>query len=392
MAVHQPGTPLTTAGTNVTIALTDFRFRLLEELEKQKLPEMTLLGAQETSDMLETRYPISVTDPIFRSMVADNPEYARIGEVFFELFSDKYQAGVVEKADTLRYSEWRRRGWAKQPVLHAVATKQLFERLLAGTATATALNPRIGGFKGGESTASCENLGTSTTIKIFQKGHPVNPLDASKGTYDNLYTGAATGTGDGLDADGNYPGALPLNVASVRIIRNLFGTQKTPNGQGVRGYPLTHIACGKDLEDQLVRMVTDETLLLPSTTTTGNPAPDTPLVLTKNPLKNFPKITPIINPYLDELGVWYPISADEAGECPWMTLLKVPNDSGRVAGMPGPAIVMADGLEWVIDDENSELYKHGSKVGPAFHVAIAAIIEAAAGITTPWRIKRCKAT
>jgi hypothetical protein len=391
MAAHVPVTALQRAGTNTTIALTDFRMQYLEALDKKTLPEMTKLGAQEVSNMLETRYAVNVGDPIFKALVADNPEFMTLGEIFFELFSDKYQVGAVENADRLRSAEWARRGWGKMPSKFATATVSLFERLLAGTATASAKIPRVGGFKGGKVTASCENLNGGTSIKIFQTEHPVNPLDTSKGTYDNLYTGAATGTGEGLHADSNYPGALPLNVDSVRIVRNLFGTQLSPNGEDPRGYELTHIVCGKDLEETLLTLVKDDALLVTSSNTSPA-ASDSPLVLRPNPLKKYRPIIPVINPYLNESGVWYPCSADEDGELPWMTLLKVPNDSGRVAGMPGPAIVMADGVEWKIWDEKSTLYLEGSKVGPAGSVAIAGLIEAAAGITWPWRIKRCEPT
>lgn len=391
MAVHVPVTPLQQAGTNTVIALTDFRFKMMEALDKKELPQMTRLGMQETSDVLETRYPIGVSDPVFKALVAENPEYMRLGEVFFELFSDTFQAGAVESATRLRSAEWARRGWGSLPAKFATAAQSLFERLLAGSSTATAYNPRIGGFKGGESVASCENIGTSTAIKVFQKDHPVNPLDITKGKYDNLYTGAATGTGDGTNDSGNYPGALPLNVNSVRIVRNLFGTQLSPNGIDVRGYDLTHIVCGKDLQETLLTLIKDDNLLVVSSNS-ATPAADSPMVLRPNPLKKYAPITPVVNPFLTEAGVWYACSADESGELPWMTLLKIPNNSGRVAGMPGPAIVMANGLEWIIDDENSETYKHGSKVAPAGHVAIAGKIEAAAGITLPWRIKRCKPT
>jgi len=385
MPTHAPVSPLQLAGTNTVIALTDFKLQMLEKLSKKELPQMASLGMQDTSDTLETRYAINVSDPVFKAMVADNPEFMTLGEIFFELYTDTFQSGAVEKAVRLRSAEWARRGWGSLPGKYATALQSLFERLLAGAATATATNPRIGGFKGGKVTPSCENLLGSTAIKVFQKNHPVNPLDPSKGYYDNLYTGSATGTGQGTDAEGNYPGALPLNEESIRIVRNLFGTQLSPNGYDVRGYDLTHIVCGKDLEEKLLTLVKDDMLLVTSGSSTAQ-------VLRPNPLKKYKPIIPIINPFLNETGVWYPCSADEDGELPWMTLLRVPNDSGRVAGMPGPAIVMADGIEWLIWDETSTLYLEGSKVGPAGSVAVAAKVEAGAGITWPWRIKRCEPT
>lgn len=379
--------PLILSGSNTTIALTEFRMRLIDALAKKSLPEMTELGAKETSNMLETRYPINVNDPVFKALVADNPEFDQMGEVFFELFSDQYQYAAVEKAARLRTAEWARTGWGKVPAKVATALVSLFERLLAGSSSQTATNARIGGFKGGTLVASCENLGSSTAIKVFQTGHPVNPLRPELGTYDNLYTGSKVGAGDGTDtlANGNYPGALPLSVDSIRIVRNAFGTQLSPNGIDPRGYPLTHIVCGQDLEETLLTLVKEDTLLVTSGTSTAQ-------VLRTNPLKKYPPIKPVINRFLNESGVWYAVSADDDGECPWMTLVKIPNNPGQVPGMPGPGIVMADGIEWKIWNELSTLYLEGSKVGPAGSVAIAALVEAAAGITLPWRIKRCQAT
>jgi hypothetical protein len=396
---HNPVPQLSLASTNTTIALTEFKLQMLEKLSKYELPMMTALGAQDVSNMLETRYPINVGDPVFKSLVADNPEFLRLGEIFFELYTEPFQAAAVESAARLRTAEWARRGWGSLPGKFAAALRSLFERLLAGSSTATPLNPVAGGFKGGESTPSCENLNGGTSIKVFQTGHPVNPLDTSKGVYDNLYTGAAVGTGEGTTADknadgsttNNYPGALPLNVDSVRIIRNLFGTQLGPNGVDPRGYDLTHIVCGKDLEETLLTLVKDDVLLVNSSNTTPAAA-DSPLVLRPNPLKKYRPIVPVVNPFLNEPGVWYPCSADDDGELPWMTLVKVPNNPGQVPGMPGPGIVMADGIEWKIWNELSTLYLEGSKLGPAGSVAVAALVEAAAGITLPWRIKRCKAT
>jgi hypothetical protein len=385
---HAPISPLQTASSNTTIALTDFKMQMLEKLSSKTLPEMTRLGMQDTSNMLETRYPVSISDPIFKALVAENPELQRIGEIFFELFTDKFQAGAIESADRLRTAEWARRGWGAQPAKHATALMSLFERLLAGSASPSPTNPRPGGFKGGKVTPSCENSNGGTSIKVFQVGHPVNPLDASKGVYDNLYTGSSQGTGEGTTNDkgtNNYPGALPLGVNSVRIIRNLFGTQLSPNGEDPRGYDLTHIVCGKDLEETALTITKDDVLLVQSGSSTAQ-------VLRPNPLKKYKPIQVIVNPFLNEPGVWYACSADEDGELPWMTLLKIPNNSGQVAGMPGPAIVAADGIEWKIWSELSTLYLEGSKMGPPGHVAIAALVEAGAGITYPWRIKRCEAT
>ncbi len=371
-AIHAPPNQLQQTPSDVRIALTEYKLQYVEALDKYKLPEAVELGEMHMSNMLEERYPIAVGDPVFESLVDDNPSLLEYGEVFFEMFTAPYSAGVKAKASTLRTSEWQRRAWGNTPGKHAYALRSLYERLLAGA------------LMNGETATSCENRGTATTIKIFQKGHPCNPLVTGGNTYDNLLTGASAGDGSG-NGSANYPGAAPLSVDGIRFARNMFRTQLGPNGVDPRGYDLTHIMCGVDLEETLLTAVKDDLLLVTSGSSTAQ-------VLRPNPLKKYRPIVPIINPLLTEAGVWYAISADETGQLPWMTITKLPNNTGRVPGMPGPAIVMADGIEWIILDENSDSYKIGSKVAPKGYVAIIPQVEAGSAVTWPWRIKRCKAS
>jgi hypothetical protein len=374
MAVHVPVTQLQLAPSDVRIALTEYRLQYLEALSKYELPDAVRLGAEDMSNMLETRYPITVGDPVFEALVGENPSLVEFGEIFFELFTAPYSAGVKAKASVLRTSEWARRAWGDTPTKHAFALRSLYERNLAGAAM------------GGETATSCENRGTSTAIKIFQVDHPCDPLrPGGPNKYDNLYTGSPTGNAQGTHASGNYPGALQLSVDSVKTVRNLFRSQLGPNGVDPRGYELTHIMCGVDLEETLLTLVKDDLLLVDSGSSTAQ-------VLRPNPLKKYKPIVPIINPLLTETGVWYPISADEMGKAPWMTVTKIPNNTGRVPGMPGPTIVMADGIEWIVLDETSDSYKIGSKAAPKGYVAIIPQVETGSAITWPWRIKRCKAT
>jgi phage major head subunit gpT-like protein len=68
---------------------------------------------------------------------------------------------------------------------------------------------------------------------FFASDHPVNPFDASKGTFENVFTGAASGI---------YPGALPidnsvsLEVAVQNIAKALayVASLKMPNGEDPR--------------------------------------------------------------------------------------------------------------------------------------------------------------
>lgn len=363
---HATITPAQLAAPDVVTALTEYRFNFIDALGKYSMPKDVALGLQDTSSALEVNYPMSVGDPVFQKLVGDAPVYQSLSEIMLTFSTDVFQSGVKEKATRLRSAEWARLGWGKWPTKNAVALFLMYSRLLA-----TAM-------MSGESTASPENAKGLSAIKIFQRNHPCDPSGGNSVKYDNLFTGAA---------DGAYPGAIPFNAAGIKTVRKIFRTQKGQNGTDYRNIDLTHVVVGPDLEEAALTYFKDDLILEESGA--GNTKTQT---LRPNPQKKYKPVEVLVNPYLTEEGVWYPVAADETGEAPWITLTKVPADSGRVAGMPGPALVTGEGIEWIVDDENSETYKHGSKVGPAGTVAIAAKVEAGSAITLPWRILRCKAT
>lgn len=355
---HAAITPSQLVSADVRTALTEYRYNFEVALGDYQMPEDVALGTQDTSSALVVKYPMPVGDPVFLPLVSDQPNYRNLSEIFLSFSTGVYQDGVKDSATRLRSSEWARRGWGKQPAMHAEALRLLYSRLLA-----TAL-------MAGESTASPENVDGTSTIKFFQTSHPCNPFGGTS-TYDNLFTGG---------------GALPLSQTSVTTVRKKFRTQKGQNGTDYRNLPLTHVLVGPDLEETALTLFKEDMILEAS----GAGATES-RSLRPNPQKKYAPVSVLVNPYLTETGVWYPISAGVMG-APWITLTKIPDNSGRVAGMPGPALIGADGIEWTIDDETSETYKHGSKVGPKGTVAIAAQVEAGAALTIPWRIFRCKAT
>ncbi len=364
MTTHASVTPYDLATPDARTALTLYQYLFFESLGKYANPGLAALGMQETSSALLEKYPITVGDPIFEKIVGDGAEYKENGELFISFTTDIYGAGVKEKASRLRTAEWARRGWGLQPAKHAAALPLFFERLIA-----TAL-------MAGESSASPENIDGTTTIKFFQEDHPCDPFGRNDATFDNLFTGSVNGA---------YPGALPFGAPSVATVRKLLRTQLGQNGTDYRQTELTHVLVGPDLEEAALTLFKEDRILVTSGSSTAE-------VERANPNKKYKPVTVLVNNYLTESGVWYPMSADILGMLPWMTLTKVPNNSGAAAGMPAPGPVGPDGLEWVIDDENSETYKHGSKVGPKGTVAIAAQLEAGAALTIPWAIFRCKAS
>lgn len=366
MTTHTTVTPYQLASADARTALTVYQLKFIEAMGKYQSAPFYELGAKDISSALKTNYPIAVGDPIFEKVVGGAPSYKSLGEFFLSFSTDVYGAGVKELASRLRSAEWARMNWGMQPQKHAAALPLAYERAIAAALMA------------GESTASIENLNGATAIKFFQISHPCDPFGTNASTYDNLFTGAVAGA---------YPGALAFSQASIKTVRQLFRTQKGQNGTDYRNTSLTHVLVGPDLEEEANTAFHDDYIVLE----TGSGATKSS-VLRPNPNKKFGPVQVVVNNYLTETGVWYPASADIIGEMPWISLTKVPADSGRVAGMPGPALIGADGLEWTIDDENSEMYKHGNKVAPKGSVAIAAQVELGAALTVPWSIFRCKAT
>lgn len=364
MTTHTTVTPYQLAAPDVRTALTLYQYLFIDAMGKYQNPQCYMLGTKDTSSALLTKYPMTIGDPVFEKMVAGASSYKELGEIFLSFVTDIYASGVKSLATVLRTSEWARRGWAMQPMKHAAALPLMYERLIAAAMMAGTASP------------SPENIDGTSAIKFFQVGHPCDPLGGNAQTYDNLFTGAASGA---------YPGALPLNAASIATVRQVFRTQKGQNGVDYRGTELTHVVVGPDLEETALTQFKEENILVPSGNTGAT-------VLRPNPQKKYKPVQVVVNPYLTTAGDWYPCSSDIIGELPWISLTKVPADSGRVAGMPGPALVGADGLEWIFDDETSELYKHGNVIGPKGTVAVACQVEAGAALTTPWSILCCKAT
>lgn len=373
MTTHTTVTPYQLASTDARTALTAYQYTFLEAMGQYQSAPLFALGVQDTSSALVIRYPMTIGDPVFEKLVGGKTGYKKNGEVFLTFTTDMFGAGVVELSSRLRTAEWARMGWGLQPKKHAAALPLMYERLIAAALMA------------GETTASVENLNGATTIKFFSASHPCDPMGGNTYTYANLFTGAAVAAV--ANVSDAYPGALPFSQASIKTVRSLFRTQRGQNGTDYRGTELTHVIVGPDLEEEANTAFKDDKVILE----TGTGATKTS-VERVNPNKKYRPVEVVVDNYLTETGVWYPMSADIIGKAPWISMTKTPPDSGRVAGMPGPALVGADGLEWTIDDENSELYKHGNALGPKGSVAIGAQLEAGAALTTPWTIFRCKAT
>lgn len=101
--------------------------------------------------------------------------------------------------------------------------------------------PSAGGFNGYDKQA------------YFSTGHPVNPFNTGAGTYNNIFTGGASGS---------YPGACPIDVSqstdtalnNLASIMAYIATIKMPNGEDPRYLRPRTIYCSPKLFPRAVQL------------------------------------------------------------------------------------------------------------------------------------------
>ena len=370
--VHAPIRRSDLVSNDVNIALTMFAETLLEQFHGFQDPQVVQLGLQEISGALNFKYPISVGSAAVSQLI-NGIKYRAVAELMLPIFSDIFADGVHAEVRKLQSDAWT--GWGMQPREMAMAARILPERLLATAVEA------------GEATASVENYvdgdTSSSAIKFFAKNKPVDPLGNSSATYDNLFTGAASGA---------YPGALPLNLANIDKVWQLSQTIKSQNGVDYRPLEWKWVLVSKSQELLARRLFEDQGNANDYVRDTSGTS--TAELMVANTAKKH-KIQVIASPYLTVTDTWYPIFATPTLEkAPWVTLVQTPANAVPFAGaIPGSPDGSTDpGFEWIIDDLTSEMYKRGIPGGvPAGHVAIAAKRIVGVALTAPWQMFKCKA-
>ncbi len=90
-------------------------------------------------------------------------------------------------------------------------------------------------------------------LPFFSASHLVHPKDSSKGTYANLFTGAASGS---------YPGALDISVAvtadvalaNLAKLNGYVAGIKMPNGEDPRGLRVAGIGCSPTMFPRVAQL------------------------------------------------------------------------------------------------------------------------------------------
>lgn len=97
---------------------------------------------------------------------------------------------------------------------------------------------------------------------FFSNAHPVNPFDTSKGTFANIFTGAASSTPSTDPNDATYPGAIvldesvTLDVAFQNLSKAISYIKgiRMPNGEDPRFLKPVALAGGPRMQNRLVQL------------------------------------------------------------------------------------------------------------------------------------------
>jgi hypothetical protein len=164
------------------------------------------LGAFESTDNLVSVYPLDIGVVGYRPFEGDM-KFRDMYAAELRMRQDQWQDGISVMAEKIRQKDWI--GWGKRPTDMAKAARGLGNKLVAAVLAA---NPYLDFY-----TIRREGGNTASAIQWFASNHPVNLLDASKGTFGNDFT---------------WPGG-DLTDALVDAIKTRFALLKGPDGDNL---------------------------------------------------------------------------------------------------------------------------------------------------------------
>ncbi len=367
--------------------LTMYATQFLAALAGLQRPELIGIGEEDTTSALDYKTPIAVGSSNWTRWV-NGIKYRDVGELLAGVLVSDWSDGVRAEFKKLQSDAWANFGWGQQPTEMAEAAQLIPVRLLAALLEA------------GSTTGSIENNvdgdTSSTAIKIFGQGKPVDPLGSNPAIYSNRCTGAGTASLNYRDA------AAPLNLKSIDRVKALIRTQKAQNGTDYKDltwkwtlvHPEDEAAAERYFHDQ---GTSNDTIYEPTSDTANGKSAGADLFPKPNTAKKY-KIQVISVPYFTRPGVWYPIAVTRTRQkAPWLSLTQIPANEVPLAGAfpsaPPGANPLTPGFEWILDWVDSHLYKHGIPgVCPAGYVAIGAKRSQGVAIVEPWRVFECNPT
>ena len=292
-------------------------------------------------------------------------------------YADAVKAFVLR----MQSNEWT--GWGKQPLMVAVAAN-----LVGEIAITTAIEL-------GETTPSADNYLDGDTAdkgyRFFQQNRPCDPLGNNAGVKSNLFTGTGTAALGFTDA------AAPMNLANIDRVHQHIRAVKSQNG--VYAADLVWVAVLVHAADELKARryfeeqgAANETIYEPTSDTSNGKVAGSDVFPKPNTAKKY-KIEVIASPYLTVPGTWYPICRTATIQTfPWVEITQVPRRQVEFAGamQPSPANNAPGDIQWVLDDMNSEGYKHGTPSIPKGYIGIQALKRVGASLLWFDQMFKCK--
>lgn len=338
--------------SSVQARFTAFGYEFTQAYQSAAAPwaESPELAVMRVGPELLTEFPMPVSAAEFKKVLGEI-EYRRLAAKMLKVKSDQWQDGVNEEARLLELPNFV--GWGEEPMNMANDARQLANRIVAAL------------LEDGNNIASWENTDGVVTVKWFGTGHPNNPFDSNKGTYDNYYT------------------TTPFDAAGIDFAFEAFRSFLGPNGKSPRGARLTHLVVHSTDERAALRLTGNDRILVPSLDDSGTQVAS---VERYNDIKEL-GLKVIVSDELTDDDYWYALSIQPGKGKPWAITKRVPG-----APIPGMAsnFAMSENTpwEWIVNDKNSSYYKD---LKPGF-VSLAARIDEGAALAHPWTALKFKKT
>jgi hypothetical protein len=379
-----PWLPNINADQDVVVSMTAYILSILQAYQGLQPPVLVQRGERQTTSALVTKYPVEVGSPLF-AKVTGGIDYREVANLMLPVTTpDPYADAVKALVLRMQSNEWT--GWGKQPAMVAIAANLIGELAIAAAIEA------------GETTPSADNYLDGGTVdqgfRFFQQNRPCDPLGNNTGVKSNLFTGGGTA------ALGNTDAAAPLTLANIDRVWQHIRSVKSQNGKYTADLkwvatlvpPQLELKARRYFEDQgsLNDMVDDNA----NTDTAKSAATGSKAFPTPNTAKKY-KIEVIASPYLTVADTWYPICQTQTiTTWPWLELTQIPKRQVEFAGAMQPSPQNTNGagdIQWILDDMNSEGYKHGTKSIPKGYVGIQALKRVSAVLLWFDQMFKCKA-
>jgi phage major head subunit gpT-like protein len=187
------------------------------------------LGMMVIGDNLKTTMPIPFSAPGFREFKG-NMQYRSLFQRSLTFVEKTWQDGVKDDAEKLERDFV---GWLDEPANMALEATRAPNEWVKDILIA---NPVLDYYKD-------KNTNTQLNVTLFSDSHPVNPLNADLGTFDNNHAAVAT-----------------MDAAWLKTAKTNFRKVKNPAGRPM-GLRLTHLLVPPAREQEALDLLEGEALV-----------------------------------------------------------------------------------------------------------------------------------